>query len=92
MNVYLRNKYFAELDDYNKDLLPHKQIFWQDCSTLHLKNFLEKLSFNLDETTDNFRFGKRYFSTQSQKFTWISSSDNKTIPKFYWDRNEHIRK
>ena len=92
MNVYLRNKYFAELDDYNKDLLPHKQIFWQDCSTLHLKNFLEKLSFNLDETTDNFRFGKRYFSTQSQKFTWISSSDNKTIPKFYWDRNEHMRK
>ena len=91
MFEYLKDKYFEKLGNYNKCLLPHKQTFWADCPVSPFRSFLSKLSFNLDPSTNNFKYGKRYFSNQLKSFTWASSNDG-FITKFYYDRNERVQK
>ena len=86
MSLYLQDKYFRDLDNFNRELVPHKLIFFKDVKVSSFFDFLNKLSYNLDYSSSNYRWGKRYFSQEFNDFKWITSSDKKiTISK--WDVN-----
>ena len=87
------DKYFRDLGLYNKDLVPHKQAFFKDCQglTVFLRELLQRFSFNLNNNTSSFRWGKRYFSKDDKKFNWTTSSDG-IITNYVWDNNLHQRK
>ena len=70
MNKLLSDKYFRDLDDFNKVLVPHKRAFFDKCQGLSFYNLLKSFSFNIDNNNNTFRWGKRYFSLQDKKFTW----------------------
>lgn len=88
---YVANKYFDEIYEYNKNIVSYRQSFFKNVSTDDLKNLLHTLSYNLDFNTTNYRWGKRFFDKNSHKFTWTSST-NKQIQMFYWDKNSRQNK
>ena len=88
MFTYLSDKYFQDLDAFNKMMVPHKLSFFKDVQGLSFFNFLDILSYNLDITTPNYRWGKRYFSQDYKDFKWITSNDKK-ISINYWNSSEH---
>ena len=89
----LEDKYFRDLDIYNKELVPHKQAFFKDCQGLSVffKQLLQDFSFNLNNNASGFRWGKRYFSKEDKKFNWTTSNDG-IISKYVWDSMLHQRK
>lgn len=77
MNTYLTDKYFRDLDAFNKLLVPHKLTFFKSVEGLSFFNFLHNLSYNLDMSSPNYRWGKRYFSQEYNDFKWVTSTDKK---------------
>lgn len=90
MNKLLSDKYFRDLDDFNKVLVPHKRAFFDKCQGLSFYNLLKSFSFNIDNNNNTFRWGKRYFSLQDKKFTWVTSNDG-TMTTLVWDNINHRR-
>lgn len=88
MNTYLTDKYFRDLDAFNKLLVPHKLTFFENVKGLSFFNFLHNLSYNLDMSSPNYRWGKRYFSQDYNDFKWITSTDKK-IDVSIWNINTH---
>lgn len=88
-NVYLNDKYFASLDDFNKDLIAHKSNFFKDCQGFSFMSFLKTISYNLDFNSKNYRWGKRYFNQENKDFCWVTSNEQKKIIKSLWDKNSH---
>lgn len=86
--TYLNDKYFMNLDDFNKNLIPHKSNFFKDCQGFSFSDLLKSLSFNLDVSSSNYRWGKRYFNNIDNKFSWLTSN-NKKISKLYWNSKNH---
>ena len=88
MSLYLQDKYYRDLDDFNRELVPHKLIFFDGAKVSSFFNFLNNLTYNLDYSSSNYRWGKRYFSQDFKDFKWVTSSDKKiTVTK--WDVNSH---
>ena len=50
-NVYLSDKYFMSLDDFNKDLIAHKSNFFKDYQGFPFISLLNALSYNTDFNT-----------------------------------------
>ena len=71
-NVYLNDKYFVSLDDFNKDLIAHKSNFFKDCQGFSFMSFLKTISYNLDFNSKNYRWGKRYFNQENKDFFWVT--------------------
>ena len=88
-NVYLNDKYFVSLDDFNKDLIAHKSNFFKDCQGFSFMSFLKTISYNLDFNSKNYRWGKRYFNQENKDFCWVTSNEQKKIIKSLWDKNSH---
>lgn len=88
---YVANKYFDDICEYNKSIVSYRQSFFKNVSTNDLKSLLKTLSYNLDFNSTNYRWGKRIYDKNSKKFTWTSST-NKQIQVFYWDKSEHQNK
>ena len=88
MNTYLSNKYFRDLDAFNRELVPHKLIFFNGVKVSSFFNFLNNLTYNLDINSSNYRWGKRYFSQDSSDFKWITSNDKK-INISVWNVDSH---
>lgn len=84
-NVYLSDKYFTSLDDFNKDLIAHKSNFFKDYQGFPFILLLNALSYNTDFNTKNYRWGKRYFNMDNKDFCWITSNENKKINKSFWN-------
>lgn len=84
-NVYLSDKYFTSLDDFNKDLIAHKSNFFKDYQGFPFISLLNALSYNTDFNTKNYRWGKRYFNMNNKDFCWITSNENKKINKSFWN-------
>lgn len=84
-NVYLSDKYFTSLDDFNKDLIAHKSNFFKDYQGFPFISLLNALSYNTDFNTKNYRWGKRYFNMDNKDFCWITSNENKKINKSFWN-------
>lgn len=84
------------LGSYNKYIIPLKQNFYvgfQDSPlkqdlTKEYRNFLNKLSFNLDFNSNNYRYGQRYFNNDSDSLSWITTNENKCLIKTFYDKNE----
>lgn len=89
MYKYITDKYFRDLDAYNKVLVPHKLTFFKTAQGLSSFEFLKKLSFNLDYNSNNYRWGQRYFDNVSKDFIWTTSNNNKCIYKTYFNKNEN---
>lgn len=88
MYNYLCNKYFRDLDAFNRELVPHKLIFFNDVKVSSFFELLNKLTYNLDSSTSNYRWGKRYFNPEYKDFKWITSNNKKiTVP--VWNVNSH---
>ena len=85
-NVYLSDKYFTSLDDFNKDLIAHKSNFFKDYQGFPFISLLNALSYNTDFNTKNYRWGKRYFNMDNKDFCWITSNENKKINKSFWNK------
>lgn len=86
-NVYLSDKYFTSLDDFNKDLIAHKSNFFKDYQGFPFISLLNALSYNTDFNTKNYRWGKRYFNMDNKDFCWITSNENKKINKSFWNKD-----
>lgn len=86
-NVYLSDKYFTSLDDFNKDLIAHKSNFFKDYQGFPFISLLNVLSYNTDFNTKNYRWGKRYFNMDNKDFCWITSNENKKINKSFWNKD-----
>lgn len=86
-NVYLSDKYFTSLDDFNKDLIAHKSNFFKDYQGFPFISLLNALSYNTDFNTKNYRWGKRYFNMDNKDFYWITSNENKKINKSFWNKD-----
>ena len=86
-NVYLSDKYFMSLDDFNKDLIAHKSNFFKDYQGFPFISLLNALSYNTDFNTKNYRWGKRYFNMDNKDFCWITSNENKKINKSFWNKD-----
>lgn len=86
-NVYLSDKYFTSLDDFNKDLIAHKSNFFKDYQGFPFISLLNALSYNTDFNTKNYRWGKRYFNMNNKDFCWITSNENKKINKSFWNKD-----
>jgi hypothetical protein len=86
-NVYLSDKYFTSLDDFNKDLIAHKSNFFKDYQGFPFISLLNALSYNIDFNTKNYRWGKRYFNMDNKDFYWITSNENKKINKSFWNKD-----
>lgn len=87
--TYLNDKYFTNLDDFNKNLIPHKSNFFKDCQGFSFSNLLKSLSYNIDISTKNYRWGKRYFNKDNNDFVWVTSNNNKKISKLIWNSKTH---
>lgn len=88
-NLY--DKYFGDLGDFNKELVAHKRAFWNGCQGLSFFDFLKKLSFQLDHSASNFRFGQRYFSREQKKFVWKSSDKDGCMLGYVWNPYDRVR-
>lgn len=88
MYSYLCDKYFRDLDAFNRELVPHKLIFFKDIKVSSFFKFLNNLTYNLDPSTSNYRWGKRYFNSDYKDFKWITSN-NKKINVSVWNVNSH---
>lgn len=88
MKTYLEDKYFRDLDNFNKVVVPHKLSFFQNIQGLSFFNFLSNLSYNLNYKSSNYRWGKRFFSQDYNDFKWITST-NKKITTSFWNSSEH---
>ena len=93
MNNSNRDKYFGDLDRYDRLLVPHKRAFFKDCQGLSLcfKELLKMFSFNLDSNSPTYRWGKRFFNNNTNSFQWITSNKGK-ISKLIRDKKDgHIK-
>lgn len=89
MYKYITDKYFRDLDAYNKVLVPHKLTFFKTAQGLSSFEFLKKLSFNLDYNSSNYRWGQRYFDNFTKDFVWITSNNNKCVPQPFFNQETH---
>ena len=89
MYKYITDKYFRDLDAYNKVLVPHKLTFFKTAQGLSSFEFLKKLSFNLDYNSSNYRWGQRYFDNFTKDFVWRTSNNNKCVPQPFFNRETH---
>lgn len=89
----LQDKYFCALDAYNKELIPHKSAFFKNVRGIFdFRTFLKELSFNTTFNSLNYRYGKRYFHFDDNKFCWTTSNSDKKIPSMYYDKDERMLK
>lgn len=79
MNNSNTDKYFGDLDRYDKPLVPHKRAFFKDCQGLSLCfiELLKMFSFNLDCNSPTYRWGKRYYDNETKSFQWVTSNKGK---------------
>jgi hypothetical protein len=85
---YIADTYFNEIKDYNKDIVSFKQSFFQNVDINDLKNLLHILSYNIQFNSTNYRWGKRFFSKDQRRLTWMSDT-NKQIQAKFWSHENH---
>lgn len=84
-NLYLSDKYYRSLDDYNKVTSLYKTNFFMGYQDFDFRSFLTSLSFNLNINTKNYRWGQRFFNKSIKDFQWITSNKDKEIQKDFWN-------